>query len=206
MPYNPNNVPDAPLPISMLPDAEPLTLDDLLLVTQPNNSTAKSRRLKVSNLMARQLLFRRRATQQVNLGNPFLLGSFTLPKGYLITGAWTNVYFNARTGTPAADSRDVWFSLKFVDATDEENTLAKADFKRQFTGRPVYVSYEDCVSYIYPMGVTGTTASSSSVERTINVYLTGSRDANVYGWDFSEGFSLELIFTPAIKLPDIITG
>ena len=38
MPYNPNFTPDAPLPISMLPDAEPLTLDDLLLLTQPSNA------------------------------------------------------------------------------------------------------------------------------------------------------------------------
>lgn len=52
MPYNPSNVPDAPLPISMLPDAEALTPDDLLLVTQPANTTARSRRLKLSSLLS----------------------------------------------------------------------------------------------------------------------------------------------------------
>lgn len=51
MPYNPSNVPDAPLPISMLPDAEPLTLGDFLLVTQPNNTTARSRRVSIQSLL-----------------------------------------------------------------------------------------------------------------------------------------------------------
>lgn len=51
MPYNPNFTPDAPLPISMLPDAEPLTLDDLLLVTQPNNANGRSRKISVKSLL-----------------------------------------------------------------------------------------------------------------------------------------------------------
>lgn len=51
MPYNPSNVPNAPLPISMLPDAEPLTLGDFLLVTQPNNTPSRSRRLSIQSLL-----------------------------------------------------------------------------------------------------------------------------------------------------------
>lgn len=51
MPYNPSNVPDAPLPISMLPDSEPLTLGDLFLITQPTNTTARSRRVSVQSLL-----------------------------------------------------------------------------------------------------------------------------------------------------------
>ena len=51
MPYNPNFTPDAPLPISMLPDAEPLNLDDLLLVTQLGNTTGRSRRLSIGALI-----------------------------------------------------------------------------------------------------------------------------------------------------------
>lgn len=51
MPYNPNFTPDAPLPISMLPDAEPLTRDNLLLVTQPANAQGRSRKVSIQSLL-----------------------------------------------------------------------------------------------------------------------------------------------------------
>lgn len=51
MPYNPNFVPDAPLPISMLPDAEELSDEDLLLLTQLANVSGRSRRLSVGTLI-----------------------------------------------------------------------------------------------------------------------------------------------------------
>lgn len=50
MPYNPSNIPDAPLPISMLPDAEELTIQDLLLITQLGNTNFRSRRLTLDAL------------------------------------------------------------------------------------------------------------------------------------------------------------
>lgn len=50
MPYNPSNIPDSPLPISMLPDAEELTIQDLLLITQLGNANFRSRRLSLNAL------------------------------------------------------------------------------------------------------------------------------------------------------------
>lgn len=52
MPYNPNNVPNSPLPISMLPAASTLKGTDLLLVTQVQSDTEKqSRQASLSRLM-----------------------------------------------------------------------------------------------------------------------------------------------------------
>lgn len=52
MPYNPNNVPNSPLPISMLPAASTLKGTDLLLVTQVQSDTEKqSRQASLSQLM-----------------------------------------------------------------------------------------------------------------------------------------------------------
>lgn len=50
MPYNPNFTPDAPLPISMLPSAEELTIQDLLIITQLGNTNFRSRRLSFNAL------------------------------------------------------------------------------------------------------------------------------------------------------------
>lgn len=51
MPYNPDFTPDAPLPISMLPSAEPLSPNDQLLITQLANINGKSRKISIKSLL-----------------------------------------------------------------------------------------------------------------------------------------------------------
>lgn len=53
--YQPTVIPEAPLPISMLPRAEQLTLQDLLLLTQPNNPQGQRTKALTLQLLAQFL-------------------------------------------------------------------------------------------------------------------------------------------------------
>lgn len=53
--YQPNVIPEAPLPISMLPRADQLTLQDLLLLTQPNNPQGQRTKALTLQLLAQFL-------------------------------------------------------------------------------------------------------------------------------------------------------
>lgn len=139
MPYDPSMTPDAPLPISMLPDAEPLTLADLLLLTQPTNTTSRSRRLDLNTLL--DFIFAQRVASTSQAGGIKVGDTLSIVNGILDLKDLAVTTDKIRLGAVTKEklAAGLWSLLQLVDDQGSPMEGTTKTFSSVAAGESLYI-------------------------------------------------------------------
>lgn len=197
----PNNytriIPETPLPISMLPENEPLASSDLLLVTQPNNPTGgRQRKLPLLNLLPRFYQVLRSGTITWEAGSSGVhIGTIEVPVGCAISGGWYGcVYGGAREGSANVDF-PCW-ELECRDTDTGDSLVANGSF--QIKNEPSRYYYP--MVAVAPTEVVQNKASYPTLAaHHIALYIKADSSTNVDGWYWERGQAF-LLATPCTDM------